>query len=153
MSKQKFRGIYRKMQKSWWEVDMSCSLCLEGNSTADRSEAIIMGWQRFQPLPSPKFSLSKSRWENWSRLFLTFADIWNSKNCRKGGYAWVKQGGMNLFLVPEQQHPWLGEDIGVWAEELEDGKDAFITGWVYTLSISGNKTKKNIKLTFMPKYY
>lgn len=48
MAKQKLRGICRKIDKSWWEVNVWYSLCLERANTADGSKGIIMDWHRSQ---------------------------------------------------------------------------------------------------------
>lgn len=154
MSKQKFRGIYRKMQKSWWEVDMSYSLCLEGNSTADRSEVIIMGWERFQPLPSQNFSLlSKSLWENWSRFVLPFADIWNSNICWKGGGICLSEARRGEPFPCARATTFM-----TWRRYwcLSRTAESWERCFYYRMGLHSFhlwSQKKKIKLIFMPKYY
>lgn len=124
---------------------MSYSLCLEGNSTADSSEGIIMDWHRFQLRTSsfPEFLSFPNFCERIGPGFSYALQIFEIVRTAERG---VKQGGMNIVLVPEQQPLWLGEEvIGVWAEELKDGKDAFVTGWGCTLSICGHKKKLSNK--------
>lgn len=108
MSKENFRGVSRKMQKSWWEVGMSYSLCLEGNSRADRSEGIIMGWER---------EVSAGD------LFLPRISLFFPNLCEKIG--------------PVSSYPWQVFEI-VWAAEREGMPEWSKEGWTFSLCQNNN---------------